>query len=61
MNNKKTFDFLKWKLLVALVLRFLDSTKPFNVYMDANGSAIGGVFMLEGHPITFESKKLVGA
>jgi len=59
-KQEKTFEFLKGKLLVALVLSFLDSTKPFKVHTNANGSAIGGVFM-QGHPIAFENKKLVGA
>jgi len=59
-EQQKTFDFLKRKLLVTLVLSFLDSMKPFKVHTDANGSAIGGVFMQEGHPIVFENKKLVG-
>ncbi len=59
-EQQKTFDFLKG-LLVALVLSFLDSTKPFKVHTDANGFAIGGVFMQEGHLIAFENKKLVGA
>jgi hypothetical protein len=53
-EQQKTFDFL------TLVLSFLDSMKPFKVHTDANGSAIGGVFMQEGHPIVFENKKLVG-
>jgi hypothetical protein len=60
-EQQKTFDFLKAKLLVALVLSFLDSTKPFKVHTNANGCAIGGVFMQEAHPIAFENKKLVRA
>jgi hypothetical protein len=36
-------------------------SKPFKVHTNASGFAIGGVLMQDGHPITFENKKLVGA
>jgi hypothetical protein len=31
------------------------------IHINANGFAISGVIMREGHPITFESKKLARA
>jgi hypothetical protein len=40
------------------VLIFSNFTKPFKVHTNANDFAIGGVFMQDGHPIAFESKKL---
>jgi hypothetical protein len=43
------------------MLRFPNFAKPFEVHIDASGFVIGGVLMQEGHPITFESVKLVGA
>ncbi|GJS02909.1 reverse transcriptase [Tanacetum coccineum] len=40
------------------VLRLPDATMPFELYTDASEFAIGGVLMQDGHPITFESRKL---
>ena len=40
------------------VLTTIDFTKPFLVECDAPGFEIGAVLMQEGHPITFESRKL---
>jgi hypothetical protein len=60
-EQQSAFNFLKGKLLLTLVLRFLDFVKPFEVHMDANGFAISGVLMQEKHPIAFESKNLAGA
>jgi hypothetical protein len=57
----KTFEDLKYKLLSAPMLRFSDFVKPFEVHTNANDFTIGGVFMQDGHPIAFESKKFCGA
>jgi hypothetical protein len=59
-EQQNAFDFLKGKLLLTLVLRFLDFVKSFEVHMDASGFAIGGVLMQERHLIAFESKKASG-
>jgi len=40
------------------VLAFPDHAKPFEVHTDVSDYAIGGVLMQEGHPITYESRKL---
>jgi hypothetical protein len=42
------------------MLTFLDFTKPFKIYIDANYFTIEGVFMQDGHLIVFENKKLYG-
>ncbi len=40
------------------MLKFPIFIKPFEVHIDANDFAIGGVFMQDGHPIAFGNKKL---
>jgi len=51
---------MKGKLLSTLMLWFLDFAKPFEMHTNVNGFVISKVLM-QGHPIAFESKKLVGA
>jgi hypothetical protein len=60
-EQQNVFDLLKGKLSSSPMLRFSDFVKSFEVHIDASGFAINGVLMQEGHPITFESKKLAGA
>ncbi len=60
-EQQSAFNFLKGKLLLTLVLQFLDFAKLFEMHMDVSGFVIGAVLMQEGHLITFENKKLVGA
>ncbi len=42
------------------MLRFMDVIKPFEVHINANDFVIGRVFMQDGNPIAFESKKFCG-
>jgi hypothetical protein len=49
---------LKLKISSALMLKFSDFTKPFEVHTNANDFIIEGVHMQNGHPITFDNKKL---
>jgi hypothetical protein len=51
---------LKDKLLSTPNLKFLNFAKSFEVHTDVSDFIIGGVFMQNGHPIAFESKKLCG-
>ncbi len=55
------FEELKVRLSITFVLKFLVFSKPFNVHIKSSGFVVGGVLMQEGHPVAFESKKLVGA
>jgi hypothetical protein len=51
-----------WKLeknnLLALMLKFPNFTKLFEIHTNARDFTIEGVFMQEGYIITFENKKL---
>jgi hypothetical protein len=44
-EQQKIIKDLKEKLLYALVLRFTNFIKPFEVHTNANDFDIGGVFM----------------
>ncbi|KAE8720538.1 hypothetical protein F3Y22_tig00019093pilonHSYRG00019 [Hibiscus syriacus] len=52
------FKKIKEAMVSEPVLVLPDYTKPFVVFTDASDVAIGGVLMQEGHPITYESRKL---
>ena len=54
----QTFREIKVRMTEALVLRYPDFTKLFEVACDASGVGIGGVFSQEGHSIAFFSEKL---
>jgi len=54
----EAFETLKGILVKALVLKFLDFDKDFEIHSDASNFAIRGVLMQEGRPMAFESKKL---
>jgi hypothetical protein len=40
------------------VLAQPDTTKPFDVYCDASGTGLGGVFMQEGRVLSYFSRQL---
>ncbi len=60
-EQPRAFEDLKNKRSSALMLRFLDFIKPFEVHIDASDFAIDKVLMQDGHPIAFKSKKLCEA
>jgi len=58
-----SLDVLKEKMVIVLILVFLDWKKEFNVHVDASCIALGAVLTQarEGeldHPIAFASRKL---
>nr|GEU48103.1 hypothetical protein [Tanacetum cinerariifolium] len=57
-ERQATFESLKKAVMEEPMLRLSDVTMHFELYMDASDFAIGGVIMQDGHPITFESRKL---
>jgi hypothetical protein len=58
---QQAFDGLKQAMSSAPVLKLPDWSKPFVVQTDASGVAIGAVLMQDGHPIAYESRKMIPA
>ena len=54
----RAFGELKCCLTSALVLKFSEFKKPFEVHIDTSNFAIRGVLMQERRPVAFKSKKL---
>ncbi|KAK4387229.1 Transposon Ty3-G Gag-Pol polyprotein [Sesamum angolense] len=52
------FNNLKRAMETDPVLALPDMSKPFTVEIDASDFALGGVLMLDNHPVAFESRKL---
>eukprot|EP01018_Ginkgo_biloba_P004724 Gb_28015 [translate_table: standard] len=55
---QKSFDILKQKLTDAPILTLPDMEKPFTLYTDASGIAIGVVLTQQGKVIAYESRKM---
>jgi hypothetical protein len=55
---EEAFLTLKQLLTTAPVLAQLDIEKPFEVYCDASGMAIGEVLMQDDHSIAYASRQL---
>jgi len=55
---QKSFDTLKKKLIEAPILTLSNMAKPFTLYTDASGVAIGAVLTREGKVIAYESRKM---
>ena len=52
------FDELKKAMSKDPVLALPDISKPFEIQTDASNYALGGVFLQDGHPVAYESRKL---
>jgi hypothetical protein len=55
---QESFDQLRSKLMVALVLIMPDLQKNFDIYCDASRQGLGCVLMQEGHVIAYASRQL---
>lgn len=53
---QQDFDLLKYKLTNTPILKLLNLYKYFLVCINANDEGLGGVLMLEGHLVAYESK-----
>jgi hypothetical protein len=58
-ESQKEFDHMKEVMGTCPVLALLDFTLPFVLECDASGEGIGAVLIQGGHPIVFESRKLI--
>ncbi|MCO5582816.1 hypothetical protein L7F22_036716 [Adiantum nelumboides] len=58
LEHQEKFDELKQYVTTASCLKLPDFDQPFEVVTDASGIAIAGVFMQEGRPVAFTSRKL---
>jgi hypothetical protein len=57
-NYEKAFQALREHLTTALVLAQPDNTKPFDIYFDASGLALGFVLMHDYRVIAYASRAL---
>ena len=55
---EESFQWLKYLLTSALVLKVADPKKYFVVCMDACGQGLGGVLMQDNYMICYESRKM---
>eukprot|EP01018_Ginkgo_biloba_P010340 Gb_18721 [translate_table: standard] len=55
---QKSFEILKQKFTEAPILTLPDTAKPFTLYTDASGIAVGAVLTQEGKVIAYERRKM---
>lgn len=65
-DQQKAFETIKQKLITSPVLIYPDFNKPFRLYTDASGIALGAVLQQKAedgkeHPVAFLSKTLTTA
>ena len=58
LNCQESFQWLKYLLTSAPVLKVADPKKYFVVCMDACDQGLGGVLKQDNHMICYESRKL---
>lgn len=54
-DQKRDFKKLKASISSEPVLKLSDFDVTFEVHTNASDKAVGGVLVLEGHPVAFES------
>jgi hypothetical protein len=57
-RRESTYQEIKKRLTMALVLTMLDMGKPFLIYCDASGQGLGCVLMQDGHVVAYASRQL---
>ena len=60
-EQQRNFDKLKVAIATAPILAIVNPHKPFVVETNVSSTTIGAIFLQDGRPIAFESKKLNGA
>jgi hypothetical protein len=57
-RHETSFQELKKRLTMALVLTMPDMEKPLSIYYDASGKGLGCVLMQDGHVVAYASRQL---
>jgi hypothetical protein len=57
-RREASFQELKKRLTMALVLTMSDMEKPFSIYCDASGKGLGCVLMQDDHVVAYASRQL---
>jgi hypothetical protein len=57
-RHEASFQELKKRLTMALVLTIPDMEKPFSIYCDASGQGLECVLMQDGHVVAYASRQL---
>lgn len=60
MKCQRVFECIKRSMAKDTTPTLLDHAKQFEVQIDAFDYAIGGVWIEDGHPMTFERRKFNG-
>ena len=60
-KHRAAVEAVKYALTHAPVLKMPDYSKPFEIWSDASTHGIGAVLMQDGHPVSYESRKLSSA
>jgi hypothetical protein len=57
-RHEASFQELKKRLTMTLVLTMPNMEKPFSIYCDASGQGLGCVLMQDGHVVAYVSRQL---